>query len=195
MLQDKEGKYINIGGGLQEDANGILITGNADFETTKEGTFVNYHGKRIKSTPDKPISITGTASAVHAVDWNGDGVLDLLVGDIRGNVYLIPNEGTREKYAFGKERQLLAGGKPLRVNGDAGPFACDWDGDGKTDLLVGAGDGSVWFFRNTGTNQAPELAAGVQLVPPGEAHYGPDAPKETRRAARAEACAVDRKRE
>src|SRR5262249_3866922 len=138
MLQDKEGKYINIGGGLQEDANGILITGNADFETTKEGTFVNYHGKRIKSTPEKPISITGTASAVHAVDWNGDGVLDLLVGDIRGNVYLIPNEGTREKYAFSKERQLQAGGETLGGHGEAGALTRARGGAGKKERCSGA---------------------------------------------------------
>ena len=85
----------------------------------------------------------------------------------------------------------MAGGKPLRVNGDAGPFACDWDGDGKLDLLVGAGDGSVWFYRNIGTAKAPELAAGVQLVPPGDTRFGADAPREPRRGIRAKVCAVD----
>ena len=193
MLKDKDGNVINIGGGLRESPDGsILITGNADFEQAADGTFVNYHGRRLKSTPEKPIAITGTASAVHAVDWDGDGRIDLLVGDIRGNVYLIPNEGTPTKWAFGKERPLTAGGKPLVVaGGDAGPFACDWDGDGKTDLLVGAGDGSVWFYRNVGTAKAPELAAGVRLVPPGDVTYGRDAPKERRRGVRAKVCAVD----
>jgi hypothetical protein len=193
MLRDKTGAIINIGGGVREEpGGGILITGNADFESTPGGTFAVYHGKRIKTTAEKPVSITGTASAVHAVDWDGDGVLDLLVGDIGGNVYLIPNEGTKTKYAFGKWRQLTAGGKPLTVpGGDAGPFAADWDGDGKLDLLVGAGDGSVWFYRNVGTAKAPELAAGVRLVGPGNASFGPDAPKEPRRGIRAKVCAVD----
>src|SRR5262249_42289078 len=187
MLKDKDGNIINIGGGIREQpGGGILIYGNADFETTAEGTFVNYHGKRMKSTPEKPISITGTASAVHAVDWNGDGKIDLLVGDIGGSVYLVLNEGTAKKYAFGRGNQLQTGGKPLRVNGgDAGPFAADWDGDGKLDLLVGAGDGSVWFYRNIGTAKEPELAAGVQLIPPSDVRYGPDAPKEPSRGIRA----------
>ncbi|MCI0464198.1 MAG: VCBS repeat-containing protein, partial [Gemmataceae bacterium] len=193
MLKDKDGNIINIGGGIREEPNGrILITGNAEFEQTPEGTFVNYHGKRIQSTAEKPIAVTGTASAVHAVDWDGDGRLDLLVGDIRGQVYLIPNEGTAKAYAFGKERQLQAGGKLLRVDGgDAGPFAADWDGDGRLDLLVGAGDGSVWFYRNVGNAKAPELAAGVRLIPPGEASFGADAPKQPRRGMRAKVCAVD----
>ena len=192
-LKDKNGKTINVGGGLRKDSGDmILVAGDARYEKTDKGTVIIYEGERIEVPPDKQAGITGTASAVHAVDWDGDGRIDLLVGDIGGNVYLLPNEGTRQKYAFGKERQLSAGGKPLRVNGgDAGPFACDWDGDGKLDLLVGAGDGSVWFYRNISTTKVPELAAGVQLVPPGEAHFGDDAPKEPRRGIRAKVCAVD----
>ena len=192
MIKDKEGKIINVGGGVREQPGGsTLIAGDAKFETTAEGTFVNYQGRRIKSTPEKPVMITGTASAVHAVDWNGDGRIDLLVGDIGGNVYLIRNEGTPKKYAFGKPRQLKAGGKALHVNGDAGPFACDWDGDGLIDLLVGAGDGSVWFYRNVGSATAPELAAGVLLVPPGDASFGANSPKTPRRGIRSKVCAVD----
>jgi hypothetical protein len=192
MIKDKEGKIINIGGGIHEQPDGsILITGNAEFEETPEGTIVKYQGKRFKSTAAKPVLVTGCASAVHAVDWNGDGLIDLLVGDIGGNVYLIPNEGTKKAYAFGKPQPLQAGGKPVHVEGDAGPFVADWDGDGRPDLLVGSGDGSVWFYRNIGNGKVPELAAGVRLVAPGETTFGPDCPKEPRRGIRAKVCAVD----
>jgi hypothetical protein len=192
-LKYKDGKTINIGGGRRPDSGDmILIAGDATFEKNeKGGNVIVYEGEKIEIPEGKSGGITGTASAVHAVDWNGDGVLDLLIGDIAGNVWLVPNEGTKQKWAFGKERQLTAGGKPLHVRGDAGPFACDWDGDGKIDLLVGDDEGAVWFFRNIGTNKAPELAAGVHLVKPGEAHYGKDAPKEPRRGVRAKVCAVD----
>ena len=190
-LKDKNGKTINIGGGRRDTGDMILVAGDADFEKTDKGTVIVYEGERIEVPEGKEAGITGTASAVHAVDWNGDGTIDLLVGDIGGKVYLVPNEGTLTRYAFGKERQLLAGGKPLQVDGDAGPFACDWDGDGKLDLLVGSGDGSVWFYRNVGKGKEPELAAGLQLVPPGDALHGADAPKEPRRGIRAKVCAVD----
>ena len=190
-LKDRNGKTINIGGGRRDTDDEILITGDAEFENTDKGTVIVYEGERIEVPEGKEAGITGTASAVHAVDWEGDGRIDLLVGDIRGRVFLVPNEGTPTHYAFGKERQLQAGGKPLKVDGDAGPFACDWDGDGKLDLLVGSGDGSVWFYRNIGKGKEPELAEGVQLVPPGEAEYGPKAPREPRRGIRAKVCAVD----
>ncbi|HEX8200374.1 MAG TPA: VCBS repeat-containing protein [Isosphaeraceae bacterium] len=194
MIQDKDGHIINIGGGVREprDAGGmLLIAGNARFEQTPEGQVVIYHDQRIKVPPDGNVGITGTASAVHAADWDGDGDLDLLVGDIGGNVYLVPNEGSAQAYAFGKERQLRAGGEPLKVEGDAGPFAADWDGDGRLDLLVGVGDGSVALFRNAGSAQEPELKAAETLIPPGETAFVVGAPKEPHRGMRSKVCAAD----
>lgn len=188
MIKNKDGKIINIGGGIREGGfnGGISIAGNAKFETTPEGTFVIYQGQRIESTPEKPIGITGTASAAHAADWDGDGDYDLIIGHINGKVYLVPNEGTPESYAFGKERQL-ASVKSRR----AGPFTADWDGDGDLDLLVGAEDGSVSLYRNTGDAKSPELASAVQLVPPGEKATGRQAPKEVRRGTRSKICVTD----
>ena len=190
-LKDKNGKTINIGGGLHKGEM-ILVAGDAKYEKDEKGNrVIVYEGERIPIPEGKEAGITGTASAVHAFDWDGDGVIDLLVGDIGGNVYLLRNEGTAKKHAFGKEQKLLAGGKPLVVAGDAGPFVADWDGDGKPDLLVGAGDGSVTLYRNIGTRKEPKLAAGETLVPPGFAGYGSDVPKEPRRGMRAKVCVVD----
>lgn len=193
-LKNKLGKTINIGGGLQQDDRDyILVAGDAKYEKNNKGqTVIRYEGETIVVPEGKQAGITGTASAVHAVDWNGDGKLDLLVGNINGKVHLVPNEATGKGYAFGKEQPLMADGAPIQApGGDAGPFAADWDGDGKLDLLVGSGDGSVWFYRNVGTATAPKLAKGVQLIPPGENRYGEDAPMEPRRGTRAKVCAVD----
>ncbi|UCE49294.1 MAG: VCBS repeat-containing protein, partial [Phycisphaerales bacterium] len=159
MIKNKDGEFINIGGGIRPGGGimgEILIAGYAKFEHTSEGTFVNYHGKRFKSTPEKPYAITGTASAAHAVDWDGDGDYDLIVGSISGNVYLLPNEGTLQSCAFGKEEQLRAGGRPINVRRGAGPFTAEWDGDADLDLLVGADDGSVSLYRNAGSTQSPK---------------------------------------
>jgi hypothetical protein len=192
MLKDKNGEIINVGGGIRQEPDGsTLITGNAKFENTDGKSFVTYHGKRLESTPDKPISTTGSASTVDVADWDGDGDLDLLIGNFNGGVYLIPNEGTSTSYAFGKERPLMANGQPVKVNGKAAPFAADWDKDGDLDLLVGADDGSVWLYRNVGSRRAPELAAGVQLVPPGDALYGQNATKDVRRGTRSKICVAD----
>jgi len=39
----------------------------------------------------------------------------------------------------------------------------DWNNDGKKDLISGDTRGQVWVFLNTGTDEAPELAAGVRV--------------------------------
>jgi hypothetical protein len=187
-LKNKFGKAINVDGGRRPDAgNHIFIAGDATFESSPNGGHVIvYEGERIEVPEGKQAGITGTASVVHAVDWNGDGKLDVLVGNINGGVYFLPNEGEVGAVALGKEQPLSAGG--IRINaagGDAGPFAADWDADGKLDLLVGCGDGSVWFYRNTNKGDIPILAAGIQLVPPGHSGYGADSPNEPRRGTRA----------
>jgi hypothetical protein len=192
MLKDKNGEIINIGGGITEDRDrGILIRGSVEWERTSEGTFVTYRGKRLESTPDKPISSTGTASVVSAADWDGDGDYDLIVGNINGDVSLVPNEGTAKSYAFGKEEALAAHGRAVHVASRAGPCVADWDGDGDLDLLVGADDGSVSLYRNIGTKTEPKLAVSLTLVGSSEARGTSQASKEARRGARSKICVAD----
>ncbi len=193
MLKDKQGDIINIGGGISKEPDGgILITGHATFDTTDEGTFVVYHGERIKTSPDKPAAVTGSASTVRTADWDGDGDMDLVVGTIRGEVYWMPNEGTAKDYAFGQPVQLKAGKQPLKVrSGRAGPLVTDWDGDGDLDLLVGAEDGSVSFYRNKGSRTSPALAVAKELVSPGKVTYGASAARDVQRGKRAKICVAD----
>jgi hypothetical protein len=192
-LKDKDGNVINVGGGVQETADSITITGDAQFKDDKDGSYVEYNGKIYRDTPQKQLLVTGCASSVAVADWNGDGLLDLIVGDIGGHVSVYLNEGTKEHCAFGKPTRLKANGKEIAVlHGDAGPCVADWDGDGLPDLIVGCGDGSVVFYRNIGTTREPRLAEGVVLIPPGTIEY--DLAKmstKPTRGVRAKVCVVD----
>lgn len=140
--------------------------------------------------PDGTAIQEGKASAVALADWDADGDHDLIVGNIRGSVVLVPNEGSAREPRWGAARKVLAGGQAIRMDGDAGPCVADWDGDGFQDLLVGSDDGSVHWFRNLAKQGEPQLAASVLLLEADDfdaEHKGDP----TRPAARAKVCVAD----
>jgi hypothetical protein len=131
------------------------------FRRNEDGTFAE--GETLKDKDGKPIH-TGNASTVFAVEWNGNGRLDLLPGNISGQVHVVINEGTREEPAYGEAIRLDVDSDLRPRGGKSGPIVADWDGDGLNDLLVGMGDGSVVWFRNVGTEKEPQFARGKELV-------------------------------
>lgn len=111
-------------------------------------------------------------NGVRAVDWNNDGLLDLIASDTDGFVWFFRNKTGHLFPVFEEGERLYAGGKPLRVYGEerearAAGYArcdiCDWNNDGKKDLLVADGRGWLWLYLNEGTDAAPVLAEGQRL--------------------------------
>jgi FG-GAP-like repeat len=112
----------------------------------------------------------GSYAIPCVADWNGDGRKDLIVGyQTAGKVALFLNSGTDANPVFTSYANLQAGGVDIYLPssgcGAPAPWVCDYDHDGKRDLLVGSGaDGCVYFYRNTSTDAAPVLAPGVKLM-------------------------------
>jgi len=158
-------------------------------------------GEQLKGKDGKALK-PGSASTAFATDWDGDGDLDLLCGTIDGKVLLAKREG-KNGLAFSALETIKVEGKPLilrgkKGGGDTAPITADWDGDGDQDLLVGVGNGSVFFFANTASpgERAPKLAAPVNLVEGDEERawgWSPEkhAGEPVRCGVRVKPCAVD----
>jgi len=111
-----------------------------------------------------PVLLAANAQHEPAVaDWDRDGKKDLMLGTEAGYINLYMNQGTDAEPAFQTYTNVSAGGSPIYLN-RVNPYVVDLDQDGKRDLVCGANDGYVRFYRNTGSDTNPTLAAEVLLT-------------------------------
>ena len=142
-----------------------------DGERIVLNQFWNYETKKWDSTkrcdPDGGAPAEGHGTSAWAMDWEGDGDLDLLLGDYdAGYLYLRLNEGEAGKHAFAKKNILVeADGKPFNVGKMATMRLVDFNGDGTQDLLLGSmgdayGDkagGGVFAVANSSKRLPPKF--------------------------------------
>jgi len=125
-------------------------------------------------------------SAPRVVDFDGDGLPDLLVGhDPKGSLRYYQNVGTPGHPQLTDKGPVLADGSPITcphepVPESPGIFSkdytgipeiVDWNGDGRLDVLMGGYvTGRVFYFENTGNagDGTPTLTSRGPLLSDGE---------------------------
>jgi hypothetical protein len=120
------------------------------------------------------------------VDFDGDGVLDLIVGvedwtdygwdnaydaqgrwtrgPLHGYVYWLKNQGTNDSPSYAAAVKIEADAKPIDTYGMPSPCVADFDGDGDLDIFCGDFVGGFTYFENVGSRTNARYAAGRRLT-------------------------------
>ena len=144
--------------------------------------FAENFGTRAQPNFLMPIPILKINDSPQIVDWNGDGVFDLIAGgeffeNINPQTGGTPEHPVRGTTPGGSRvprarsfPQLVSRGPAKQIHPEMlGHWAAsaDWNGDGKLDIVRGM-TSHVQVFFNTGTTRNPVFETGVNLSAGGQ---------------------------
>jgi hypothetical protein len=151
---------------------GEFLDGFSYFENTGTRGQPEYSAGRRLTHNGKPLVMDLQMIVPVALDWDGDGDQDLIVGDEDGRVALVENTGKLldRMPAFLPPRYFQQEAADVKCGALATPVGIDWDGDGDQDLLSGNTAGYIEFFENLSGPQVeqPRWAAPRRLQAAGE---------------------------
>ena len=154
-------------GDLDGDGKPDLILG------TWRSSLLYYHNDGTRQTPrftladSAVVTLTRGSYAMPAlVDIDGDGDLDLFVGESSGEINYYRNDGSPKRPRFTLVSDVY---DSIEVGRRSAPSFADLNGDGLPDMIIGTEAGPTVVYRNAGTRSAPKFvrdsALTLQLLP------------------------------
>ncbi|WP_247887644.1 Ig-like domain-containing protein [Azospirillum argentinense] len=145
---------------IDGDGDLDLLVGNADGNTLffrNTGTTLSPTFTLDSTNPFGISNVSAGGALPGLVDIDGDGDLDLFIGNHAGTTLFYRNNGTSAQTpTFSLEGTNLFG---IQSAGSYGALSfADLDGDNDFDLLIGGADGNIFFYRNNGSTQAPTFS-------------------------------------
>ena len=183
MDLDRDGRRDILSGSYSRMTNDMaglfqVLYGKADGTFRKAEVLKGTDGEPliipVKGKPGQGEDwVNNICTRPFAVDWDGDGHLDLVVGSFPGSFYLF--KGLEGGKFLPRPEEMRAGDRPLKLDGHHGdPFVIDWDGDGDLDILSGSSEGGVqWSENRAGPGKLPVLEPFRMLIGRGrQIEYG-----------------------
>lgn len=161
-----------------DGARDILVSPNSPIGSLDTGQVWLYRNEGTDQLPDfrlhsrdelvRDMLDLGTGSRPAFIDVDGDGLLDLLVGNFgfynpdanfKPSIIYLRNTGTPTQPEFTLEDLDFLGMSVYGLNFvfHFAPAAGDLDGDGDTDLIIGHANGSLFFVENLAGPGNPAL--------------------------------------
>ncbi len=144
---------------------GEFLDGFNYFENTGTRTDPVYDKSRKLSRNGREIKMDLQMITPTSLDWDGDGDIDLIVGDEDGRVALVENTGEVEEGMprFLQPAYFQQQAQYLKFGALATPVGVDWDDDGDEDLVCGNSAGYIGYFENLDGQNPPKWAPPVLL--------------------------------
>lgn len=143
---------------LDADGDLDMIVGNK-IEPTNQKTSLMFVFENVGSTTDPAFVYKETMDLISTyhhnpaiADIDADGDLDFLIGKWNKEMALWRNDGSAEAYEFTEVEPVYTA---LTRGQNAAPVLVDLDNDGDYDLVAGEASGSLNYWVNNGTPQAP----------------------------------------
>lgn len=152
------------GGALQ------LLRGRTSSDFYAAETMVDKEGEPIlnftvSKDADFASKYKNYCTHQHAVDYDNDGDLDLVVGSGEDEICFHENVASRGQVpTISSNPASLSVRLPFPVLG-SNPHLADWDDDGDLDLLCGSSAGGVFIAENSGSRSEPKYEPFKILIP------------------------------
>ena len=144
---------------------GEFIDGFTYYRNVGGRAAPRYEAGRVLTVDGQPLRMPLCMIVPTAIDWDGDGDPDLVVGQEDGRVALVEHTGAVVDGlpVFAAPRFFRQQAEAVKFGALVTPVSFDWDGDGDEDLVCGNTAGEVGFIENLDGGDPPRWAEPVRL--------------------------------
>ena len=138
----------------------------------KDGSPIYLAPPKPVLAKDAPLTLANLP-VISPGDLDGDGLVDLIAGNNAGDLLFVKNIGKSGRPEFANPVRVPVGGRPLDIKagyrgsiqgpgeamwGYTCPTLCDWDGDGRLDVILNSIMADYLFLKGLPSDSGPAFS-------------------------------------